>query len=72
MIKITFCKTSVFIHALRSGWDFRNLTKVIFEHFQKTIKYRVRSVTIIPAYFRNRTRSPKLIYEKTCLGKYGS
>ena len=65
-------KTSVFIQALQSGWGFRNLTKVIFEHFQRTFSFRVRSVTNIPAYSRNRTRFPKLIYEKTCLGKYGS
>ena len=62
----------VFIHALQSGWGFRNLTKVIFEHFQRTFPYWVRSVTNKPAYSRNRTRFPNLIFEKTCLGKYGS
>ena len=33
-------KTSVFIHALQSGWGFRNLTKVIFENFHRTYKSR--------------------------------
>ena len=28
-----------FIHGLQSGWGFRNLTKVIFEHFQRTFSY---------------------------------
>ena len=65
-------KTSVFTHSLQSGWGFRNLTKVIFEHFQGTFSYWVRLVTNMPAYSSNRTRFGKMIYEKTCLGKYGS
>ena len=48
-------KSSVFIHALQSGWGFRNLTKVILELFQRTFSYWVRSVTNMPAYSRNRT-----------------